>query len=111
MTNRETDSGSSPDRSSKKSKAKTESSPPGLLIDSEAAIVEGNKAELKQLIEKYGRVVDPLVRITFNTVNTTAAELQDVFKAAFLFMRRGQCRPRSSSSCSGRGNEPADIRF
>ena len=116
---RETESGSSPDRSSKKSKTKKEFSPPGLLKEAE---VEDNKAELQKLIEKYSQVVDPLVRFTFNTVNTTAAERQDVYKAAHLFMRRGPnvapgALPVGFGGVAGLagvgdpGNEPSEIRL
>lgn len=119
MTKRETESGSSPDKSSKKSKTKEESSPPSLQKEGEA---KGNKAELKKLIEENSHAVDTLVRFTFNTANTTAAERQDVCKAAVLFMRRGPdvapgALPVGLAGVAGLafvgdpGNEPTDIRF
>lgn len=84
--------------------------------------MEGNKAELQKFIEKYSHVVDPLVRFTFNTVNTTAAERQDVCKAAILFMRRGPnvapgALPVGFAGVAGLAfvgdpvNEPTEIRF
>ena len=121
MAKRGTESGSSPDRGSKKFKTK-EPSPPGLLKEAGDAELEGNKAELQNLIEKYSHVVDPLVRFTFNTVNTTAAERQDVCKAAILFMRRGPnvvpgALPVGFAGVAGLAfvgdpaNEPTEIRF
>ena len=65
--------------------------------------------------------MDPLVWFTFNTVNTTAAERQDVFKAASLFMRRDPNvaagpLPVVLAGVAGlpawdAGNEPVEIRF
>ena len=121
MTKRETERGS-PHSSSKRSKTKEKLSPPGLVKEGEETEVESNKAELQKLINQYSQVVDPLVRFTFNTSNTTAAERQDIYKAAHLFMRRGPnvasgTLPVGFAGVAGLagvgdpGDEPTEIRF
>ena len=79
----------SPQRHAKKGKAagvEVEVSPPTQTLEED---LEENKAALSLLIGKYKKFVDPLVRFTFNTTNTTAAERQTIFKVASLFMQRG----------------------
>ena len=49
--------------------------------------MEGNKAELQELIEKYNQTVDPLVE-------HYAAGRQNAYKAAHLFMRLGPTSPQ-----------------
>ena len=83
---------------------------------------KATKQSSKSLSRFYSHVVDPLVRFTFNTVNTTAAERQDVCKAAILFMRRGPnvapgALPVGFAGVAGLAfvgdpaNEPTEIRF
>ena len=71
------------ERHTKKGKTE-ESSPPTLARD-----LQETKAALALLIGKYKKAVDPLVRFTFDTMNTTAAERQNIYKAAAVFIQRG----------------------
>ena len=81
-----------------------------------------NVEEMERIIQQYRKVVDPLVRVTFNTANTSAAERQNVCKAAVLFMRRDPnvapgALPVVLAGVAGLafvgdpGNEPTEIRF
>lgn len=84
--------------------------------------VEENKAELTKLIQKYNKVVDPLVRFTFDVANTTAAERLDIARAAAIFVRRGPnvapgALPVGFAGVNGLalvadpGNEACELRF
>ena len=104
----------SPERDTKKAKTE-ESSPPALTED-----LEENKAELAKLIGKYKKVVDPLVRFTFNTTNTTVAERQTIYKAAAVFIQRSPTTNAGALPVGlgdpglptwDAGNHPTQIRF
>ena len=73
----------SPERETKKAKKSETSSPPTLTED-----LQEHKAELAKLIGKYKKFVDALVRFTFNTMNTTATERQNICTAAGVFIQR-----------------------
>ena len=103
-------------RGAKKAKTKeSSSSSPALTTD-----LEENKAALAKLIGKYKKVVDPLVRFTFNTTNTTAAERQTIYKAAAVFIQRGPTTNAGALPVGlgdpglptwDAGNHPTQLRF
>ena len=105
----------SPERHTKKEKTEEESSPPTLTED-----LEENKAALALLIGKYKKAVDPLVRFTFDTTNTTAAERQTIYKAAAVFIQRGPTTNAGALPVGlgdpglptwDAGNHPTQLRF